>query len=190
MPDKTLLLMTSQKVKSVNWVVNDNEFVLNLNSCLSLSNAIIPTQQMHFNLVFEGLEAVEGGVAYRPWRSHTLTHGMCLQDKKKIIARNSNHKSHFIPVKSHHTWEIYRNGLMYDYISVLSAGSSLPTQINGGVGTATEGSVTLQAIWECKHFRWPCSTFKIHSVKFYMTIQTHKYLYYFLIQMTKMEPLP
>ncbi|KAL1257653.1 hypothetical protein QQF64_010897 [Cirrhinus molitorella] len=22
-----------------------------------------------------GLEAVEGGIAYRPWRSHTLTHG-------------------------------------------------------------------------------------------------------------------
>ncbi|KAF4102055.1 uncharacterized protein si:ch73-204p21.2 [Onychostoma macrolepis] len=46
-----------------------------------------------------GLEAVEGGVVYKPWRSHTLTHG-----------------------------------------------SSLPTQINGGVGTSTEGSVTLQAI--------------------------------------------
>ncbi len=49
---------------------------------------------------------------------------------------------------------------MYDYISVLSAGSSLPTQINGGIGSTTEGSVTLQAIWECKHFGWPCSTLK------------------------------
>ncbi len=165
-PDKTLLLMTSQKMKSVNWVVNDNEFLLNLNSCLSLSNAIDPTQ-MHFNLVFEGLEAVEGGVAYRPWRSHTLTHGMSLQDKKRELWG-----SHFIPVKSHHTWEIYRNGLMYDYISVLSAGSSLPAQINGKVGTTTEGSVTLQAIWESKHFGWPCSTFKILWVKFHMIIQT------------------
>lgn len=35
------------------------------------------------------------------------------------------------------------DGLMYDYISVLFADSSPPTQINGGVGTKTEGSVTL-----------------------------------------------
>lgn len=52
---------------------------------------------MHFNLVFEGLEAVEGGVAYRPWRSHTLTHGMSLQDKKKIIVRKSFHPSEISP---------------------------------------------------------------------------------------------
>lgn len=41
-PDKALLLMTSQKMKPVNCVVSDNEFLLNLNSCLSLSNAIKP----------------------------------------------------------------------------------------------------------------------------------------------------
>lgn len=101
---------------------------------------------MHFNLVFEGLEAVEGGVAYRPWRSHTLTHGMSLQDKKK------DNCEEFKPQESFHPSEIsphmrnIQEGLMCDYISVLSAGSSLPTQINGAAGTTTEGSVTLKAI--------------------------------------------
>ncbi|XP_051503080.1 uncharacterized protein si:ch73-204p21.2 isoform X2 [Myxocyprinus asiaticus] len=49
---------------------------------------------------FDGnIEISRGGAAYRPWRSHTLTHG-----------------------------------------------SSLQTQINGGIGTTTDGSVTLQGI--------------------------------------------
>lgn len=63
-----------------------------------------------------------------------------------IIASNSNHKSHLNPVKMLHFSPHMRNihdGLMYDYISVLFADSSPPTQINGGVGTKTEGSVTL-----------------------------------------------
>lgn len=39
-----------------------------------------------------------------------------------------------------------QDDLTHDYISVLSAGSSLQPQINGGAGTTTEGSVTRQAI--------------------------------------------
>ncbi|XP_052009999.1 uncharacterized protein si:ch73-204p21.2 [Xyrauchen texanus] len=59
-----------------------------------------------FNEITNGIEPIDGnieisqgGAAYRPWRSHTLTHG-----------------------------------------------SSLQTQINGGIGTTTDGSVTLQGI--------------------------------------------
>ncbi|KAK2878968.1 hypothetical protein Q8A67_019759 [Cirrhinus molitorella] len=31
-----------------------------------------------------GLEAVEGGIAYRPWRSHTLTHGSNLPSQINV----------------------------------------------------------------------------------------------------------
>ncbi|ROJ78727.1 hypothetical protein DPX16_15252 [Anabarilius grahami] len=47
--------------------------------CANCKNAIKLTHQMHFNLVFEGLESEDvtisqEGIVYKPWRSHTLTH--------------------------------------------------------------------------------------------------------------------
>lgn len=99
---------------------------------------------MHFNLVFVGLEAAEGDVAYKPWRSHTLTHGMSLQDKKDDCKEFKPQES-FNPSETA-TLLTTQDDLTHDYISVLSAGSSLQPQINGGAGTTTEGSVTRQAI--------------------------------------------
>ncbi|XP_050988859.1 uncharacterized protein si:ch73-204p21.2 [Labeo rohita] len=40
-----------------------------------------------------GLEAVEGGAAYRPWRSHTLTHGSTLPAQINGSVGTTNERS-------------------------------------------------------------------------------------------------